>query len=265
MTGYNPENERKTPAQETNDNISANEQEQNDSIYDNDHVETSSNEENMGAAEREINESGQPLAEKTAEESVAAINNNKFLSEGKKEEAIETKTVRETEIVEEYEEKTAGFWIRFLAFITDGLIVSAIVSILVKPIFYFLDLDMSTSDWFAPFTIISGIFYYGYFIIMTKFWQQTVGKMIFGLKVKSLKEEKLSWSTVLFRELVARFINNTVWLSYLAVAFTPKNRGIQDYIADTIVVQENVYVKNEKTVIREKIIEIDGHSNHQTA
>lgn len=109
MTGYNPENERKTPAQETNDNISANEQEQNDSIYDNDHVETSSNEENMGAAEREINESGQPLAEKTAEESVAAINNNEFLSEGKKEEAIETKTVRETEIVEEYEEKTAGF------------------------------------------------------------------------------------------------------------------------------------------------------------
>lgn len=174
--------------------------------------------------------------------------------------------VREIETIEEYEEKTAGFWIRFWAFIADNLIVSAIIGILVNPIFYLMDWDLSGANWYAPITIISGIFYYAYFVITTKYFQQTVGKMIFGLKVKPIHGEKLTWSTVLFREIVSRFINNTIMPLYVIVAFTPKNMGIQDYFADTIVVQEKVYVKNEKKIVKvkEKQIEVND-SIHPTA
>lgn len=226
----NPDNERKTSAHETNEE---NVVEQEKALG------TSSN-------EKEIKT--KPIAEH---------------GEDAKEEAQERNIVKEMEIVEQYEEKTAGFWIRFWAFLTDGLIVGAIISIFIKPIFYFLGLDLFSSDWYAPITIVSGIIYYGYFILMTKFWQQTIGKMIFGIKVKPLKEEKLSWGTVLFREFVSRFINNTIWITYLFVVIAPKNKGIQDFIADTIVVHENVYVKNEQKIFKEKIIDINP-SNEQT-
>lgn len=275
MTGYHSDNDRKNSAHETDGNAPIHEQsaenamniqEQNDGTRKELTYTEQSKQAEEGHKEPEKSESNAQNVTETGllEENPQTQSRNESSTEEQKEGTPEPKIVRETEIVEEYEEKTAGFWIRFWAFIIDGLVVSAVVGILVKPIFYLFGWDVGGSLWYSPFTIISGIIYYAYFVIMTKYWQQTIGKMIFGIKVKSLKEEKLSWTTVLFRELVSRFINNTVWISYLAVAFTPKNQGLQDFFADTIVVQENVYVKNEKKVIKEKIIETNS-SNEQTA
>lgn len=275
MTNFNPDNERKPSCQEMANGDAINEQKP---LNTNGHEEKRLNEPFTQAAQPvDLKAESEAIREENIEKAdsseaagqMGAADGNgssKFDEEPimaeKEREAKKANLVQEVEVVEEYEEKHAGFWIRFWAFITDGLIVSALVSILVKPVFYLFGWDLSKSEWYAPMTIISGIFYYAYFIIMTKFWQQTVGKMIFGLKVKHLKEEKLSWGTVLFRELVCRFINNTIWLPYLMIAFTPKNQGLQDYIADTIVVHEKVYVKNEKKVIKEKIIEADASVHH---
>jgi uncharacterized RDD family membrane protein YckC len=148
--------------------------------------------------------------------------------------------------VEEYEEKTVGFWMRFFAFIIDQAIVSAVIGIVVYPIFQIFNWSLSDVRHFAPITIISTVFYYSYFILMTKYFGQTLGKMIFGLKVQKSNGQKLDWSTVIFRELIGRFINNTVWVLYLLVIFMPKNNSLADYFADTIVIQENVYVKKNK-------------------
>lgn len=167
-------------------------------------------------------------------------------------------------VVEKYENKTAGFWIRFWAFVIDWLVIGAIVGLLVNPIFYLMDWSFDESVWYAPMSIISAIFYYAYFIVTTKIWQQTIGKMIFGLKVVSLNEEKLSWITVIFRELVGRFISNTVPVIYVMVAFMPKNQCLHDILNDTIVIHEKVYVKNEETIIKEVIIEEDLDSATQT-
>ncbi len=151
------------------------------------------------------------------------------------------------EVADEYEEKTVGFWMRFFAFIIDQALISAIIGIVVFPIFKVFDWSLITdARYFAPITIISAIFYYGYFILMTKYFGQTLGKMIFGLKVQTVNGEKLNWSTVLFRELIGRFINNTIWILYLLVIFMPKNNSLADYFADTVVVQENVYIKKKK-------------------
>lgn len=147
-----------------------------------------------------------------------------------------------------YEEKTAGFWIRFWAFFFDSMIVGAIVGVLVNPIFYFMDWSLDKTNWYAPMAIISGLFNYSYFVLMTKIWQQTIGKMILGIKIKTINGEKLNWSTVLFREVVGRFINNTIPVIYIMVAFMPKNQGIHDLISDTMVVQEKVYIKKDKKI-----------------
>ena len=140
--------------------------------------------------------------------------------------------------------KTAGFWMRFWAFALDSIVISAIVGIAVQPLFAVMEWSVSDSVWYAPFTIISGLIFYAYFVLMTKFFRQTLGKMVFGIKVQKDNGEALDWVTVLFREGVGRFINGTMlYLPYLIVAFAPNNKSIADYFADTMVVHENIYVQ----------------------
>ncbi|MCR8852754.1 RDD family protein [Lysinibacillus fusiformis] len=142
-----------------------------------------------------------------------------------------------------YTLKTAGFWIRLWAFLLDGFIVSAVVGILINPIFYLMDWSLSESVWYAPISIISAILYYCYFVLMTKFFGQTLGKMVFGLRVISLKHDNLTWSDVLFREWIGRIINNIVMPLYILVVILPDNQGLHDYFADTTVVHEKVYIE----------------------
>src|SRR5699024_12067538 len=56
--------------------------------------------------------------------------------------------------------------------------------------------------------ILGGIIYFAYFALMTRYFQQTAGKMIFGLKVISTDNKKPVWSDIFFREVVGRFIYN---------------------------------------------------------
>lgn len=140
--------------------------------------------------------------------------------------------------------KTAGFWMRFWAFVLDFIVISAIVGVLIRPLFAVMDWSVSESVWYAPFTIVSGLIFYAYFVLMTKFFKQTLGKMVFGIRVQKDNGEALDWMTVLFREGIGRFINGTMlYLPYLIVAFAPDNKSIADYFADTVVVHENIYVQ----------------------
>lgn len=176
---------------------------------------------------------------------------NEQISEQVEQPVVPSPVKRKIKIIETYEDKTAGFWIRFWAFILDSLVVAAVVGILVNPIFHLFDWSLDDTKWYAPIGIVSAIFYYTYFILMTKFYQQTLGKMVFGLKVVQVNGEKLTWLTVVFRELISRFISNKIPVIYIMVAFMPKNQSLSDIIADTTVIQEKVYVKGQKKVIEE--------------
>ncbi|MGN1402612.1 MAG: RDD family protein [Bacillus sp. (in: firmicutes)] len=132
----------------------------------------------------------------------------------------------------------AGFWLRFWAYLIDLLIVWSIGGIVFRPILKAFGLADDTS-FFSPLTIGAAVIFYGYFVLMTKFLRQTLGKMILGIEVISLKEEKLSWGTVLFRELVGRYISKTISIAYLLVGILPKKQGLHDIFADTSVVVTN--------------------------
>lgn len=136
----------------------------------------------------------------------------------------------------------AGFWIRFFAYIVDNICISALIAIMIGSSFNLLGLEKS-SQLFSVYGILSLVVYLTYFILMTKLNDgQTLGKMIFGIKVICFREENLSWSTVLVREGACRFIlKNTVFsLGYLVAVFTPNKQHLGDIFSETSVVTLNM-------------------------
>ncbi|WP_458412218.1 RDD family protein [Schinkia sp. CFF1] len=133
----------------------------------------------------------------------------------------------------------AGFWIRFFAYIIDMIVVASLNRILVHPILRWLDISLHESSMLSTVAISTAIVMFVYYIVMTKVFSQTLGKMILGLKVISESEPKLSWGTVIFRELIGKFISKTVlFLGFITIGFTVKKKGWHDFLADTIVIQE---------------------------
>lgn len=133
----------------------------------------------------------------------------------------------------------AGFWMRFWAYLLDIIIIGSINRLLVEPIFMIFDWSLYETSMFAPIAIVNAVVFYVYFVLMTKLFGQTLGKMVLGLRVIDLKGKKLTWSTVLIREWVGRFISTTIWITYAIVSFTPKKQGLHDLFADTTVIHES--------------------------
>lgn len=130
----------------------------------------------------------------------------------------------------------AGFWMRFWAYLLDLVVVGSMVRLMIKPLFRMLDIPLAESNMFAPVSIASAVIFYLYFVLMTKYFNQTLAKMVFGLKVVDLKSGQLTWGTILFREWIGRFISATVIVGYIIVAFLPKKQGLHDLFTDTTVV-----------------------------
>ncbi|QCJ45279.1 RDD family protein [Bacillus sp. S3] len=139
-------------------------------------------------------------------------------------------------VLQSFPVRYAGFWMRFWAYLLDLIVVGSIGRLLINPLFRALDISLSEFNMFAPISIASAVIFYLYFVLMTKYFKQTLGKMVFGLKVIDLKSDKLSWGTVLFREWIGRFISATVIIGYCLVAFLPKKQGLHDLFTDTTVI-----------------------------
>jgi uncharacterized RDD family membrane protein YckC len=132
----------------------------------------------------------------------------------------------------------AGFWMRFWAYLLDLVVIGSINRIIINPLFRIFDIPLHDHAIFSPISIATAVSFYLYFVLMTKFFQQTLGKMVFGLKVVALDGGQLPWSTVLFREFIGRFISKTIIVGYIVIAFLPKKQGLHDIFADTSVIHE---------------------------
>ncbi|MFS0636659.1 RDD family protein [Mesobacillus foraminis] len=132
----------------------------------------------------------------------------------------------------------AGFWMRLWAYLLDLIVIGSLNRLLIYPVFRAIGIPLDKGI-FEPAGIVTAIIFYLYFVLMTKYFGQTIGKMVFGLKVVPLKGISLSWGTVLFREWVGRFISGFIMIAYIVVAFLPKKQGIHDLFADTTVIHEH--------------------------
>lgn len=131
-----------------------------------------------------------------------------------------------------------GFWMRFWAYLLDLLVIAGVNGILIKPAFRIFDLSLESNGIFTPINMATAAVFYLYFVLMTKYFGQTLGKMVFGLKVVPLNGESLSWGTVIFREWIGRYISATFQILYIIAAFTPKKQALHDLFADTTVIYE---------------------------
>lgn len=135
--------------------------------------------------------------------------------------------------------KYAGFWMRFWAYFIDVIIVFSLNGILLSPLKFMNEgFPFEISFWTLN-GILAGVIYYVYFLLMTKYFQQTIGKMVFGIQVVRENSEPLTWGDLLFREVVGRFIYNVMFilkLLYIVVAFSSEKQGIHDMIGNTRVV-----------------------------
>lgn len=133
----------------------------------------------------------------------------------------------------------AGFWMRFWAYLADLFIVFLLSGIITSFIQVFATDGEITIGYWTLSGIVGFVIFYLYFLLLTKFFSQTIGKMIFGLKVIRRDGESISWTDLIFREIIGRFLHRVFWFTnvlYVAVAFTPEKQGIHDLIGDTRVI-----------------------------
>lgn len=135
--------------------------------------------------------------------------------------------------------RAAGFWMRFWAYIVDLIIVFALNGIVFRFVAIFGGNQIVISNWTLT-GVIGAITFFIYFVLMTKFYGQTLGKMIFGLKVVHENDAgELSWLDVVFREVVGRFIYKSfviLNLLYIVVAFNKDKQGLHDMFGETRVI-----------------------------
>ncbi|MEJ8785291.1 RDD family protein [Peptoniphilus sp. HCN-40583] len=136
----------------------------------------------------------------------------------------------------------AGFWIRTVAFLIDAAVASAFAAIFASPI----NALLLTEGGLAA-KAISGFFFYLYFILSTYFTNgQSLGKIITAIRVIHPEEDRLSLTTVVIREGFCRLIQTTFVLLYVITAFSERKRNLGDYLSDTYVVKDALYLVEKK-------------------
>lgn len=127
----------------------------------------------------------------------------------------------------------AGFFRRFFAFVFDSIVGTAAAGIIVNLIFNLFGLESQ-----GLYAGLSTFFYLLYFTLTTYFTGgQSLGKMVFNLKVVSLDGNDLTLPQVVTREFFGRFIHtySFLFLLYLLIAFTERKQSLSDIFADTTV------------------------------
>jgi len=151
----------------------------------------------------------------------------------------------------------AGFWLRFVAFIIDAIIIGVLQSFVFVPILGALGIgifnstpDMSDPDQVAGMVatiaaamgtvwILAMIIQILYFTFMeSSKYQATVGKLAIGLMVTDMNGAKLDFTKALVRNLCRIISNITMAIGYIIAGFTEKKQALHDIIAGTLVVKK---------------------------
>ncbi|WP_245741963.1 RDD family protein [Anaerobacillus arseniciselenatis] len=149
----------------------------------------------------------------------------------------------ESIIVEEKKYKFAGFWMRFWAYLLDLVIVASINGIIVTPLVAVTNIREINFTFMTLEALLIAMITFLYFVLLTKKWGQTIGKRVFGLKVINKKEGALTWSSVVFREVIGRYILQAFTITYtlyLIVAFQKEKQGLHDMVGETYVIHEEI-------------------------
>ncbi|MDV2684760.1 RDD family protein [Alkalihalophilus lindianensis] len=160
----------------------------------------------------------------------------------RQERPIQEEPVQHAEVEKELDHYYAGFWMRLWAFTLDSLMLLSLRWLLLGPILNLTDIRYTLGAMYGVVDfIVSALFFFAYFALMTKYYGATIGKMVFGLRVVTMEGTLLSWKDVLFREGIGRILHQSfglLYILYITIAFTSKKQGLHDMIANSYVIHE---------------------------
>lgn len=139
----------------------------------------------------------------------------------------------------------AGFWLRFVAALIDGLLILAVSTpfFIINGVLGFLsqrNADLMANFGFSLLIDISlFIVQWLYYSLMESSSKQgTLGKMALGLKVTDLNGNRISFGRATGRYF-GRILSGIILdVGFLMIAFTDKKQGLHDIIAGTLVVKK---------------------------
>jgi uncharacterized RDD family membrane protein YckC len=138
----------------------------------------------------------------------------------------------------------AGFWIRFLAKMLDGLILGIIF---IPPLLYFVFRNMGARGFGGPpsreMQLVQVIFQLGYMLVNFAYgifflgkYGATPGKMACKIQVVTAEGGKITYARAagrVFAEILSGII---CYIGYIIVAFDGQKRALHDHICNTRVV-----------------------------
>jgi len=141
----------------------------------------------------------------------------------------------------------AGFWIRFVAALIDGILVGcvnavigAVLGISRMPISRGADAVANLPILFASMgkSIVIGVIlswlYHAYMESSEK--QATIGKMVVGVRVSDTNFNRISFGQATGR-FFAKYISGLILcIGYIMAGFTEKKQALHDMIAGTVVI-----------------------------
>jgi uncharacterized RDD family membrane protein YckC len=120
----------------------------------------------------------------------------------------------------------AGFWVRFVALIIDGVIVavgSGLIASATMGVGFVLSLVV---PWL-----------YEAFMLSSE-WQATVGKRAMSIAVTGIDGGRISFARATGRHFAKWISFCTLGIGFIMVAFTAKKQALHDMIAETLVVNK---------------------------
>lgn len=141
----------------------------------------------------------------------------------------------------------AGFWLRFVAWIIDSLIMSAaflIVLVPLVPVFFRHrpfeapmpgPAAMVFMFWFWVVNVVGVWLYYALF--ESSSWQGTPGKRVLGLFVTDMQGRRISFARATGR-FFGRYLSTAIlFIGFFMIAFTEQKQALHDMLADCLVLR----------------------------
>jgi uncharacterized RDD family membrane protein YckC len=131
------------------------------------------------------------------------------------------------------EEKYAGFWIRFVAYIIDTIIIAVVCFI----VLLFSFVLMGSDAWMIALAYVFCIcFSWLYFACQESSPKQaTIGKQALGLVVTDPEYQRISFGRATGRW-IAKIISALIlYIGFIMIGFTERKQGLHDMIVSTYV------------------------------
>lgn len=143
----------------------------------------------------------------------------------------------------------AGFWLRFVAYIIDAIIVGFVLGITVfLPLVgsslrtlsgSFLDMMRQLRPQIETARLISFLAAWLYYALLeSSAWQATLGKKALGLEVVDLNGRRVSFGRATGRYFAKILSAIILFIGFIMIGFTEKKQGLHDMVAGCLVIKK---------------------------